>query len=154
MACPLSFTSDGLETQFGVNHIGHFLLTTELWDVIKRSGTPQDKARVINLSSVGNYVYAPDEGIRLDDLKGERHYNIFERYGASKLANILFTKELNRRIEAERANVVTVSVHPGVIAETNLMRHFTNVSYFIQLFSGTLKVHTYCTVLIMVMFIV
>ncbi len=71
MACPLSFTSDGLETHFGVNHIGHFLLTTELLDVIKRSGTAESPARIVTLSSIGHFLFAWKEGgIRLDDLKG------------------------------------------------------------------------------------
>eukprot|EP01034_Spumella_vulgaris_P033856 gene33856-41765_t len=122
MATPLTYTSDGLETQFGVNHIGHFLLTTELLDVIKRSGTAEIPARIINLSSRGNRNAWAEGGIRLDDLQGVNHYDIWERYGASKLANILFAKELQRRFEANGDHVIAVSVHPGGIL-TELARH-------------------------------
>jgi NAD(P)-dependent dehydrogenase (short-subunit alcohol dehydrogenase family) len=123
MACPLTRTSEGLEMQFGTNHIGHFLLTTELLDLIKSSGVPEYPARIINLSSVGQYYFAPPHGMRLDDLGAEKHYDQWERYGSSKLANILFTKHLQALFAAENANVVAVSVHPGVIGETNLSRH-------------------------------
>eukprot|EP01034_Spumella_vulgaris_P038533 gene38533-47581_t len=108
MACPKSFTSDGLETQFGVN-IGHFPLTTEL---------------VITLSSNAHFGYAvPQVGIRLNDLQGEQHYDAVERYGASKLANVLFAQELQERSTADGGHVISVSVHPGVIFDTNLSRH-------------------------------
>ncbi len=71
MACPKSFTADGLETQFGVNHIGHFLLTTELLNLLKESGTTASPARIINLSSRAHFRFAPaDIGIRMDDLRG------------------------------------------------------------------------------------
>jgi NAD(P)-dependent dehydrogenase (short-subunit alcohol dehydrogenase family) len=123
MACPRALTSDGLELQFGTNHIGHFLLTTELLDVIKASGTAGQPARIINLSSIAQYFFAPSEGMRLDDLKAEKGYDQWDRYGSSKLANNLFTKYLHRQFIAEKANVIAVSVHPGVINETNLGRH-------------------------------
>lgn len=135
MACPKSFTSNGLETQFGVNHIGHFLLTMELLSVLKRSGTAQEPARVVNLSSMANLLFAPRVGIVLDDLKGERHYSPWQRYGASKLANILFSSELNRRMQAEKQPVISMSLHPGVITETNLMRHFNGSAAWDLLFS-------------------
>ncbi len=71
MACPKTLTSDGLEMQFGVNHIGHYLLTKELLDVLKSSGTAASPSRVINLSSRGHFMFAPqDVGIRFDDLQG------------------------------------------------------------------------------------
>lgn len=123
MACPLARTSEGLEMQFGTNHIGHFLLTTELLDLIKASGTVEQPARIVNLSSVGQYYFAPSMGMRLDDLGAEKGYDQWERYGSSKLANILFTKQLHAQFAAEKAPVVAVSVHPGVIGETNLTRH-------------------------------
>lgn len=128
MACPKAFTADGLESQIGVNHMGHFVLTNELLTVLKKSGTPQNKARVVNLASIANILYAPSMGIRLDDLRGEQTYSQWERYGSSKLANILFSRELNRRLVAEDAPVMSVSLHPGVITETNLMRHVNNLS--------------------------
>eukprot|EP01034_Spumella_vulgaris_P036498 gene36498-45011_t len=124
MACPLTFTSDGLETQFGVNHIGHFLLTTELLDVIKRSGTAESPSRIVTLSSVGHVWFAWKEGgIRLDDLQGTDNYETWERYGSSKLANLLFANELQRRFTADGDHVISVSVHPGGITGTELTRH-------------------------------
>lgn len=70
MACPKAFTSDGLEMQFGVNHIGHFLLTIELLDLLQSSGTESDPSRVVTLSSYAPFLFAPSVGIRIDDLKG------------------------------------------------------------------------------------
>lgn len=123
MACPRTLTSEGLEMQFGTNHIGHFLLTNELMDLIKASGTAEEPSRIVNLSSLGQYYFSPPMGIRLDDLKAERSYDQWERYGSSKLANILFTKQLSRMFSEQHAPVIAVSVHPGVINETNLGRH-------------------------------
>lgn len=71
MACDKMYSSDGLEMQFGVNHVGHFLLTTELLDVLKRSGSAESPSRVVTLSSYASYLFAPYVGIRFDDLKGE-----------------------------------------------------------------------------------
>lgn len=123
MACPKTLTAEGLEMQFGTNHVGHFLLTTLLLDLIKSSGTAEAPARIVNLSSIGQYYFSPEMGIRLDDLAGEESYDAWERYGSSKLANVLFTKQLQKIFTEEKAHVVAVSVHPGVIAETNLARH-------------------------------
>lgn len=123
MACPRTLTSEGLEMQFGTNYVGHFLLTTLLLDVIKASGTAAVPARIINLSSIAQFYFSPAIGMRLDDLNGEQTYDAWERYGSSKLATILFTKQLHTLLSQENAPVVTVSVHPGVISETNLTRH-------------------------------
>lgn len=123
MACPKTLTAEGLEMQFGTNHIGHFLLTTLLLEVIKSSGTTAEPARIVNLSSIGQFYFAPTEGIRLDDLQGEESYDTWERYGSSKLAIILFTKQLSKILAEQNAPVVVVSVHPGVISETGLTRH-------------------------------
>ena len=70
MACPKTSTADGLEMQFGVNHIGHFLLTNELLDLLKSSGTVSNPSRVVTLSSYAPFVFAPSVGIRMDDLRG------------------------------------------------------------------------------------
>jgi len=123
MACPLQYTSDGLEMQFGVNHISHFLLTKLLLPVLTRSGTQESKSRVISLSSIGNWLYSPACGILLDDLDGKKCYHKWERYGQSKLANILFAKELNSICAAQNLSVVSCAVHPGVILETGLAKH-------------------------------
>ena len=99
-------TSDGYEMTIAVNHLAHFLLTDLLLGVIK-SSTP---ARIINVSS-GAHSGAK---IDFDDLQGESGYGLGMRaYGQSKLANVLFTKELSRRLEG--ANVTANSLHPGVV---------------------------------------
>ncbi|RKO93386.1 hypothetical protein BDK51DRAFT_27389 [Blyttiomyces helicus] len=80
-------------------------------------------ARVINVSSIGNFFFSPEGGFRVDDLSAEKHYGYYERYGSSKLANILFTRELGRREYDDGNHVVSYSLHPGAIASTNLSRH-------------------------------
>ncbi len=100
-------THDGLEMQFGVNHVGHFLLTDLLLPLIRKS-TP---ARIVNLTSAG-YLMAPD-GLDFDDLQTTKNYKGFVCYGHSKLANIYFTTELARRLEGEEITVN--AVHPGYV---------------------------------------
>jgi NAD(P)-dependent dehydrogenase (short-subunit alcohol dehydrogenase family) len=91
---------------FGTNHLGHFLLTTLLLDRLRASAP----SRVVNVSSVGHRF---TRGMDWDDLQSERHYSIQEAYTHSKLANVLFTKELARR---ERDHGVSAfAVHPGNI---------------------------------------
>jgi WW domain-containing oxidoreductase len=102
----------GLEVQFLTNHMGHFILATGLLDRLSDSG------RVVALSSTGHQM-APRGGIAFDDLAMERSYDKWKAYGQSKLANLLFAKELARRMPAGQ---VALSVHPGVIA-TNLGRN-------------------------------
>lgn len=126
MACDLSYTKDGFEMQFGTNHMGHFLLTTLLLDKVKGSAP----ARIINLSSSANRMAASD-GIRFNDLRWEQDYNRWTSYGNSKLANILFTRELQRRLnESGNSNVIAIAVHPGVIP-TPLSRHLLGVAQFL-----------------------
>ena len=69
-ACPKALTSDGLEMQFGVNHIGHYALTIDLLDILKTSGTAKDPSRVVTLSSYAAFLFAPPMGIRFNDLQG------------------------------------------------------------------------------------
>lgn len=100
-------TEEGFESTFGINHLGHFLWTTLLLDVLKRSAP----ARVINLASDAHRM---SRGLDFTDLMYERRkYNGWRAYGDSKLANILFTRELARRLEG--TGVVTHAVHPGVV---------------------------------------
>lgn len=136
MACPKTLTKDGFENQLGVNHLGHFYLTNKLLGVLKSSGTADQPARVINLASLANYLFPPPVGIRLDDLSGDKYYNQWERYGSSKLANIVFSNELNRRMKEQNAHVMSVALHPGVIAETNLMRHDNGLAYYTSMTSA------------------
>jgi NAD(P)-dependent dehydrogenase (short-subunit alcohol dehydrogenase family) len=100
-------THDGLEMQFGVNHVGHFVLTDLLLPLIRES-VP---ARIVNLTSAG-YLMAP-KGLDFDDLQSEKGYQGFPCYGHSKLANIAFTIELARRLAGE--DVAVNAVHPGYV---------------------------------------
>jgi NAD(P)-dependent dehydrogenase (short-subunit alcohol dehydrogenase family) len=102
-------TSDGFESQIGINHLGHFLLTNELLDLIKAA--PQ--GRIVNLSSGAHKAGR----IHFDDPNLAKGYNVVKGYSQSKLANILFTKELASRLAATRVTVN--SVHPGAVA-TNI----------------------------------
>ncbi|MCD2202161.1 oxidoreductase [Halobacterium sp. KA-6] len=112
MAIPRSETTDGFETQFGVNHLGHFALTGHLLGVLRRTS---GQARVVTQSSM-----AHESGeIDFDDLQHEQEYDKWEAYGQSKLANVLFAYELDRRLRAANASVTSVACHPG-FAATNL----------------------------------
>jgi WW domain-containing oxidoreductase len=103
----------GYERQFFTNHIGHFMLVTGLLDQLK------EQARVVMLSSSA-HRQAPKAGIELDNLDGAKHYSPWGAYGQSKLANLLFAKQLARRFSGNGRTAN--AVHPGVI-RTNLQRH-------------------------------
>ena len=111
MALPYRKTADGFEMQFGTNHLGHFALTGLLLD--RLLATPD--ARVVNVSS-GAHRFG---SIRFDDLQWEHGYRKWAAYGQSKLANLLFTYELQRRLSAAGAAAISVACHPGYAA-TNL----------------------------------
>ncbi|XP_031618065.1 retinol dehydrogenase 14-like isoform X2 [Contarinia nasturtii] len=115
MAMPKNLTKDGFEMQLGVNHLGHFLLTNLLLDILK-SSTP---SRIIVLSSLA-HKYGE---INRADLNSEKSYNKFKAYSQSKLANILFTQELARRLKG--TGVTCNAVHPGVV-KTDLGRHLVH----------------------------
>ncbi|XP_046880220.1 retinol dehydrogenase 12 [Hypomesus transpacificus] len=110
--CPYSTTVNGFETQFGVNHLGHFFLTFLLLDLLKHSAP----SRVINVSSLAHMMGK----ICLEDLNMERSYHPVKAYAQSKLANVLFTRELAKRAEA--LGVTAYAVDPGVV-NTELVRH-------------------------------
>jgi NAD(P)-dependent dehydrogenase (short-subunit alcohol dehydrogenase family) len=102
-------TTEGFETLFGVNHLGHFLLTTLLLDRLRASAP----ARIVNVSSLG-HIAAP-RGLDFDDLQWERRrFSSMQVYGHSKLANILFTRELARRLRDD--GVSAFAVHPGFVS--------------------------------------
>ena len=114
MVCPYSKTVDGIEMQFGTNHIGHFLLTNLLMPAILAGTNP----RIVNLSSAGH----THSDVNLDDPNFEKcEYNAWESYGRSKSANIHFTQEIVHRY-GDR--IQSFAVHPGVIM-TELGRHLT-----------------------------
>ncbi|WP_276257381.1 oxidoreductase [Haloglomus litoreum] len=117
MAIPRRETADGFETQFGVNHLGHFALTGHLLDDLRETGSGDDPARVVTMSS------GIHERGRIDfeDLHGERSYDKWDAYAQSKLANLLFAYELDRRLDAADAPVESVAAHPGYAA-TDLQR--------------------------------
>ncbi|WP_219460651.1 oxidoreductase [Nonomuraea rhizosphaerae] len=111
MIPPLGRTADGFELQFGTNHLGHFALTNLL--------LPRIRERVVTVSSTGHRGGAID----LDDLNWERRpYRAFPAYAQSKLANLLFTTELQRRLTEAGSPVLATAAHPG-LAATNLLGH-------------------------------
>ncbi|XP_029385171.1 retinol dehydrogenase 12, like [Echeneis naucrates] len=120
MVCPYGKTADGFEMQIGVNHMGHFLLTYLLLDLIKKSAP----ARIINVSSLAHSWSSID----LDDINSEKGYNKNKAYSQSKLANVLFTRSLAKRLEG--TGVTTYSLHPGVI-QTELWRHLNGPQQFL-----------------------
>ena len=107
---------DGIEKQFYVNHLGHFVLVNRLLPEVMAA--PQ--GRIVNVSSGRATGNTPEEGIQFDNLSGESGYDPGKAYGQSKLANVLFTLELARRLEG--TNATANALRPGVIA-TNLGRH-------------------------------
>jgi len=111
MAIPYRQTADGFEMQFGTNHLGHFALTGLLLDRIVAS----EGARVVNVSS-GAHRFG---SIHFDDLQWKQNYRKWRAYGQSKLANLLFTFELQRRADAAGKKLLSVACHPGYAA-TNL----------------------------------
>jgi len=111
MACPKTFTQDGFETQFGTNHLGHFVFVNRIASLFKPG------ARLVNLSSAGHRY----SDVNLEDPNFERtEYSDFGAYGRSKTANILFAVEFDRRHQAR--GVRATAVHPGGI-QTELARH-------------------------------
>jgi NAD(P)-dependent dehydrogenase (short-subunit alcohol dehydrogenase family) len=114
MFTPRSTTKDGFELQFGTNHLGHFALTGLLLDRL----LPVPGSRVVTVSSMGHRIRA---AIHFDDLQRERSYGRVAAYGQSKLANLLFTYELQRRL-APRGTTIAAAAHPGG-SNTELMRN-------------------------------
>jgi NAD(P)-dependent dehydrogenase (short-subunit alcohol dehydrogenase family) len=114
MWTPKSTTKDGFELQFGTNHLGHFALTGLLLDRL----LPVAGSRVVTVSSLGHRIRAD---IHFDDLQWERSYNRVAAYGQAKLANLLFTYELQRRL-APQGTTIAAAAHPGG-SRTELTRH-------------------------------
>ncbi|XP_074588114.1 short-chain dehydrogenase TIC 32 B, chloroplastic-like [Curcuma longa] len=122
MYCPFQLSEDGIEMQFATNHLGHFLLTNLLLEKLKITAEKTGiEGRIVNVSSVA-HVYPYKEGIMFDKLNDKKAYNDMSAYGQSKLANILHSNELARRLKEQGVNVTANSVHPGLI-KTNLGRH-------------------------------
>jgi NAD(P)-dependent dehydrogenase (short-subunit alcohol dehydrogenase family) len=121
MYTPKQVTTDGFEMQFGTNHLGHFALTGLLLDHL----LPVRASRVVTVSSMGHRIRA---SIHFDDLQWERRYDRIAAYGQSKLANLLFTYELQRRLSARPStddpakSTIAVAAHPGT-SNTELTRN-------------------------------
>ncbi|MCH9668828.1 MAG: SDR family NAD(P)-dependent oxidoreductase [Actinomycetia bacterium] len=112
---PKQNTVDGFELQFGTNHLGHFALTGLLLDHL----LPVEGSRVVTVASIAHDIQGD---IHFDDLQWDRSYNRVAAYGQSKLANLMFTYELQRRLAQKGASTIAVAAHPG-ISNTELMRH-------------------------------
>ncbi|MFH0758247.1 MAG: oxidoreductase [Bacteroidota bacterium] len=112
MAIPYMKTADGFEMQFGVNHLGHFALTALLWPGM------QDipGARIVSVGSIA-YLFGR---IRFGDIHWEKRYHKWGAYGMSKLANLLFIKELSRRLDESKSDIRAVAAHPGY-ADSSLL---------------------------------
>ena len=108
-------TKDGFELQFGTNHLGHFALTGLLLENI----LVVPDSRIVTVSSIGHRIIAK---IHFDDLQWQRSYNRVAAYGQSKLANLMFTYALQRRLAAKDDSTIAVAAHPG-LSDTELMRH-------------------------------
>ena len=110
MALPASTTKEGYEIQFGTNHVGHFLFSKLLMPTLQRTAEGKGDVRIVNLSSEGHRL-PPKGGLALKDSHSDMaSYNTWVRYGQSKLANILFTRELTRRYPAFKS----FAIHPGM----------------------------------------
>jgi NAD(P)-dependent dehydrogenase (short-subunit alcohol dehydrogenase family) len=118
---PRSTTKDGFEMQFGTNHLGHFAFTGLLLDRL----LPVPGSRVITVSSIGHRINA---AIHFDDLQWEHRYSRIGAYGQSKLSNLLFTYELQRRL-APHATTIATAAHPGG-SDTELIRHLPRALKF------------------------
>ena len=131
----LTKTEDGFEMQMGVNHLGHFLLTNLLLDLLKIS-TP---SRIVVVSSVGHEMFTTK--MKFDNINSETIYEKWDAYGQSKLANILFARELAKRLDG--TGVTVNCLHPGVIF-TELLRDTGSEYYYylwplITLFGKTIE---------------
>jgi NAD(P)-dependent dehydrogenase (short-subunit alcohol dehydrogenase family) len=126
MMPPYGKTADGFELQFGTNHLGHFALTGLLLDLVRAA----PKARVVAVSSLVHFMGR----IRFEDLGSERSYDRTRAYAQSKLANLLFVRELQRRFEAAGIDALAVAAHPGS-TRTNLQRHSGLMHAAVALFS-------------------
>ncbi|WP_037606568.1 oxidoreductase [Streptacidiphilus rugosus] len=120
MVPPYGRTADGFELQLGTNHLGHFAFTGLVLDRIREV----PGARIVVLASLAHQMARG--GMNFEDLHSERGYNRITAYGRSKLANLLFAYELQRRLEASGAAAVALAAHPGY-SSTELTRHLPRV---------------------------
>jgi len=123
MAPPRRETADGFELQFGTNHLGHFALTGSLLDAMQA----RSDARVVTVTSTAHWYGR----IYFDDLQGERSYRRWLAYGQSKVANLLFALELDRRLRAAGSEIRSLAAHPGYAATKLQTTGPTSVDSFV-----------------------
>lgn len=122
MVPPYTQTGDGFELQMGANYFGHFLLTGLLIDTLKQT----ENSRIVTLSSLAHL----QGSINFEDLHWEKSYSKLKAYQQSKLACLIFTLELQRRLEAAKASTISVAAHPGV-SPTELVRYVPNLMVYL-----------------------
>lgn len=120
-------TKQGFELQFGVNYLGHFLLTLLLLPLLERA----KQGRVVMMCSVA-HAWSP---LRFDDLQSLTRYNRFSAYGYSKLCNLLFARALARRLRARGSRVTINAVHPGVVASDIVVNRTTGAMRWVAVLS-------------------
>ncbi|MGJ9411794.1 oxidoreductase [Aeromicrobium sp. CF4.19] len=116
MVPPYTTTTDGFELQIGTNHLGHFAWTAGLWPTLRASG-----ARVVSVASLAHSAARDIDLASLTVAGSPRRYRRWQSYGESKLANLVFALELDRRVKAAGLDVVSVAAHPG-LSSTNLQK--------------------------------
>lgn len=121
MICPFGLSEDGIETQFATNHVAHYYLTMLLLPILEASGP----SRIVTVSSIGHRI--PFKKLNLESISDPAKYNKIVHYGKSKTCNILFTRELSKRLEAKKANVYCNTLHPGGV-RSELSRHIVSPS--------------------------
>jgi NAD(P)-dependent dehydrogenase (short-subunit alcohol dehydrogenase family) len=126
MMPPLDYTREHFELQIGVNHLGHFALTAHLLPLL--AATPG--ARVVTVSSLAHWVGR----INFSDLHSMKSYNPMLAYAQSKVANLLFTRELARRLENANVDVISAAAHPGS-TRTELQRHSDSMRAAVRFFA-------------------
>ncbi len=115
-------TEDSFESQFAVNYLSHFLLTSLLLDLMPNNS----ESRVVSLSSNAHKFGK----INFEDLQSENKYSSVEAYGQSKLACLIFANELNRKLQQKESKILSICAHPGV-SETELARHIPSIIQFL-----------------------
>ncbi|XP_066984828.1 dehydrogenase/reductase SDR family member on chromosome X homolog isoform X1 [Macrobrachium rosenbergii] len=112
MFWPKEITEDGYESHWSVNYLGHFLLTHLLYPHLSKSSSKEMPSRIVNLTSSVHYIGQ----INFDDINGRKYYNAQGAYAQSKLAQLMFTRILDKHVKAMDENILVNAVHPGVVA--------------------------------------
>ncbi|XP_077199444.1 polyprenol dehydrogenase isoform X1 [Paroedura picta] len=137
MLVPKRKTEDGFEEHFGINYLGHFLLTNLLLETLKQSGTHSHNARIVTISSATHYVGE----LHLNGLQNSCLYSPHGAYAQSKLALVLFSYWLHHLLTVERSHVTVNVVDPGVV-NTNLYRHISWPTKLVKWMTGWLLLKT------------